>query len=84
MQLTAVRDQMIDKLAELLSGKTSGGIRQKLGEESMTKGSKFSRKNIEANLFPTKNIFRDESNYNVPEEVNLISTRTVSYVPIYS
>ena len=28
---------------------------------------------IENNLFPDKNIYRDESNYNVPEEVNLIA-----------
>ncbi|MFZ9046214.1 MAG: DNA-directed RNA polymerase subunit beta [Cyclobacteriaceae bacterium] len=72
-QLNEVREQMINKLAELLSGKTCSGIKHKFGEEIMTKGSKFSRKNIEANLFPAKNIFRDESNYNVAEEVNLIS-----------
>ncbi len=72
-QLNEVREQMINKLAELLSGKTCSGIKHKFGEEIMAKGSKFSRKNIEANLFPAKNIFRDESNYNVAEEVNLIS-----------
>jgi DNA-directed RNA polymerase subunit beta len=72
-QLTEVRNQMIDKLTLILEGKSSAGIKHKFGEEIMSKGAKFSRKNIEANLFPTKNVFRDESNYNAPEEVNLIS-----------
>jgi DNA-directed RNA polymerase subunit beta len=75
--LTEVRNQMIDKMAELLSGKTCQGIKHKFGEEVMSKGTKFSRKNIEANLFPPKNIFRDESTYNVAEEVNLISDLTL-------
>jgi DNA-directed RNA polymerase subunit beta len=39
----------------------------------ISKGVKFQRKVIESNLFPDKNIYRDESNYSVPEEVNLIS-----------
>ncbi|MDH5608259.1 MAG: DNA-directed RNA polymerase subunit beta, partial [Cyclobacteriaceae bacterium] len=72
-QLTEIRNQMIEKLVELLDGKTSQGVRHKFGEEVISKGVKFNRKNIEANLFPSKNIFRDESTYNVPEEVNLIS-----------
>ena len=72
-QLNEVRERMIEKLTTLLEGKTSNGIKHKFGEEIMSKGTKFSRKNIEANIFPPKNIFRDESNYNVPEEVNLIS-----------
>ena len=73
-QLTEVRSQMIEKLTKILDGKTCQGIKHKFGEEIFSKGTKFSgRKNIEANLFPDKNIFRDESNYNVPEEANLIS-----------
>ena len=36
----------------------------------MSKGTEFSRKNIEESLFPSKNLFRDESNYSVPEESN--------------
>ncbi len=72
-QLTEARDIMIDKIAKLLDGKTCQGIKHKFGEEVMSKGVKFSRKNIEANLFPPKNKYRDESNYNVPEEANLIS-----------
>jgi DNA-directed RNA polymerase subunit beta len=45
----------------------------KFGDEIITKGTKFNLKNIENNLFPAKNPYRDESNYNVPEEANLIS-----------
>ena len=37
------------------------------------KGPSSSTKNIETNIFPDKNIYKDESTYNVPEEVNLIS-----------
>jgi DNA-directed RNA polymerase subunit beta len=72
-ELTAVRAIMIDKMAVLLEGKTSQGVRHKFGDEIITKGVKFSRKNISENLFPDKNIYRDESTYNVAEEVNLIS-----------
>ncbi|WP_425390417.1 DNA-directed RNA polymerase subunit beta [Ekhidna sp.] len=72
-QLTEARATMIEKLVSLLEGKTCQGIKHKFGEEVMSKGVKFSRKNIEANLFPPKNKYRDESNYNVPEEANLIS-----------
>ena len=72
-QLTESREIMIDKITKLLEGKTCQGIKHKFGEEVMSKGVKFSRKNIEANLFPPKNKYRDESNYNVPEEANLIS-----------
>ena len=72
-QLTEARATMIDKITKLLDGKTCQGIKHKFGEEVMSKGVKFSKKNIEANLFPPKNKYRDESNYNVPEEANLIS-----------
>jgi len=71
--LTVIRDQMIEKLAKILGGKTSQAVRHKFGDELISKGVKFSAKNIKENLFPEKNIYRDESNYNVPEEVNLIS-----------
>ncbi|MGB3182299.1 MAG: DNA-directed RNA polymerase subunit beta [Cyclobacteriaceae bacterium] len=71
--LLVVRDDMVEKLISILEGKTSQGVRHKFGDEVMSKGVKFSRKNIEANLFPQKNIYRDESSYNVAEEVNLIS-----------
>ncbi|MGC4020696.1 MAG: hypothetical protein QM734_01520 [Cyclobacteriaceae bacterium] len=64
---------MINKLTSLLNGKTSNGVKHKFGDELISKGVKFSSKVIESNLFPDKNIYRDESNYNVPEEVNLIA-----------
>ena len=49
-------------------------MRHKFGDvEIMSKGVKFNLlKNIEENLFPEKNKYRDESNYNVQAEVNLI------------
>src|SRR5690606_4229213 len=71
--LLGIRARMINKLVTILDGKTSLGVRHKFGDEIISKGAKFSLKNIENNLFPAKNPYRDESNYNVPEEANLIS-----------
>ena len=71
--LTVVRNQMVDKLFSLLQGKTSQGVVHKFGDEIISKGVKFNKANISENLFPEKNIYRDESNYNVQEEVNLVS-----------
>src|SRR5690606_28626634 len=64
---------MINKMVQLLEGKSSLGVKHKFGDEIISKGVKFNVKNIEENVFPEKNIYRDESTYNVPEEVNLIS-----------
>jgi DNA-directed RNA polymerase subunit beta len=72
-QLTELRNEMIKKLNTLLTGKTSNGVKHKFGDELISKGVKFSAKVIENNLFPDKNIYRDESNYAVAEEVNLIA-----------
>jgi DNA-directed RNA polymerase subunit beta len=72
-QLSELRAEMVKKLTTLLTGKTSQGVKHKFGDELISKGVKFSSKVIESNLFPDKNIYRDESNYNVPEEVNLIA-----------
>ncbi len=71
--LNEVREQMIEKLAKLLEGKVCQGIKHKFGDEIMSKGVKFSKQNIEENLFPARNIYRDESTLNVPEEANLLS-----------
>jgi len=71
--LSNLRTIMIDKMTELLDGKTSNGIKHRFGDEIITKGAKFSKKNIVDGLFPEKNIYKDESSYNVPEEVNLIT-----------
>ena len=72
-ELRVVRAQMINKMVKLLEGKTSLGVKHKFGDEIISKGVKFNTKNIEENIFPEKNIYRDESTYNVAEEVNLIS-----------
>jgi len=72
-QLADLRTEMIAKLTQLLNGKTSSGVKHKFGDELISKGVKISSKVIDNNLFPDKNIYRDESNYNVPEEVNLIA-----------
>nr|WP_243409371.1 DNA-directed RNA polymerase subunit beta [Pontibacter virosus] len=69
--LNAIKSVMVDKLVALLEGKTSQGIKHKFGDEILTKGVKFSRKNIIEALFPEKNPYKDESNYAVPEEVNM-------------
>ncbi len=71
--LVALRDNMIDRLSRLLDGAVSQGVRHKFGDELLSKGVKFSTSNIKENLFPEKNVYRDESTYNVPQEVNLIS-----------
>ena len=71
--LTAIRNEMVEKLYHMLSGKTSQGVKHKFGDEIISKGVKFNKSNISENLFPEKNIYRDESNYNVQEEVNLVS-----------
>ncbi len=70
--LLELRSQIIEKLVNLLEGKNCLGIRHKFGDEILSKGVKFNRKNVTENLFPEKNPYKDESNYNVKEEVNLI------------
>jgi DNA-directed RNA polymerase subunit beta len=70
--LTGLKELMVEKLLILLDGKTSQGVKHKFGEEIVAKGVKFNKKNIESNIFADKNSFRDESQYQVPEEVNLI------------
>ncbi|MCC9137637.1 DNA-directed RNA polymerase subunit beta [Pontibacter silvestris] len=70
-ELISIKNVMVDKLVDLLEGKTTNGIKHKFGDEILTKGSKFSRKNIIEALFPEKNPYKDESNYAVPEEVNM-------------
>src|SRR5687768_6650848 len=70
-ELRQVKAIMIEKLVTLLDGKTSQGVKHKFGDEIMSKGVKFNKKNIVENLFPDKNPYKDESNYAVPEEVTL-------------
>ncbi len=71
-ELSALKVVMIDKMVELLDGKATNGVKHKFGEELVSKGAKFNKSNISNNLFPEKNMFVDESTYNVPEEANLL------------
>ncbi|MEQ9297951.1 MAG: DNA-directed RNA polymerase subunit beta [Cyclobacteriaceae bacterium] len=71
--LNEVRAQMVQKITNILSGKTCQGVKHKFGDEIISKGVKFNGKNVEENIFPRKNVYRDESTLNVPEEANLIS-----------
>jgi DNA-directed RNA polymerase subunit beta len=64
---------MIKKLVTLLAGRSSQGVMHKFGDEIISKGVVFNEANISTNIFPEKNIYRDESHYSIPEEVNLIS-----------
>lgn len=71
-QLSDLRGEMIEKIVEILDGKTCQGIKHKFGEEIMSKGVKFNRNNITENIFPLKNIFTDETSLAVPEEATLV------------
>jgi len=71
-ELTELRDRMIGKLSELLRNRKCKGITHKYGDVIMSSGAKFTVTNIKENLFPAKNIYSDESQYTIPEEVNLI------------
>ncbi|XWN34731.1 MAG: DNA-directed RNA polymerase subunit beta [Roseivirga sp.] len=71
-ELLKLRSTAIEKLAKLLEGETSQGIYHKFGDELIGKGKKLTASLIEKNLFPSKNIYRDEENYNIPEETHLI------------
>ncbi|GAA4849820.1 DNA-directed RNA polymerase subunit beta [Algivirga pacifica] len=70
--LKGLEVKAINKLTELLDGLTSQGVFHKFGEEILSKGVKFSYENIQKNLFPERNPYKDESSYAVPEEVNLL------------
>ncbi len=72
-QLTALKARAVKKLAEILAGKTSNGVKHKFGDDIIAKGTKFTETNIRERIFPEKNVYRDESNYSVPEEANLLS-----------
>jgi DNA-directed RNA polymerase subunit beta len=72
-ELSALRAKMIEKMTILLEGKVcANGVKHKFGDIIVSKGTKFSRANIEMNIFPEKNDYRDESQHAVPEETNLL------------
>ncbi len=70
--LLKLRATAIEKLATLLEGEVSQGVYHKFGDELVGKGQKFTASLIEKNLFPDKNVYRDEENASIPEETNLI------------
>ena len=70
--LSELKEIMIDKMSNLLSGKVTNGVKHKFGDELISKGMKFTKSNISNNLFPEKNPYVDESTYSVPEESNLL------------
>ena len=70
--LLQLRTTAIQKLTKLLAGEVSSGVYHKFGDELISKGNKFSASLIETTLFPEKNIYRDEANYSIPEETNII------------
>ena len=70
--LLHLRATLIEKLTKLLEGEVSQGVYHKFGDELIGKNKKFTAALIEQNLFPSKNIYRDETNASIPEEANLI------------
>ena len=63
---------MVDKLVQLAGRQNlTGREAQVSAMRSCPKGVKFGKKNITEALFPEKNPYKDESNYAVPEEVNM-------------
>ena len=72
-ELLDLKNSMVTKLSEVLTGKKTEGVIHKFGDEIIAKGAKFSNKNIAEGLFADQNIYRDESNLSVPEETNLLS-----------
>ncbi len=71
--LLRLRAAVIAKLVQLLEGETAQGVYHKFGDALIKKGKKFTAALIEKALFPEKNVYRDEANYSIPEETNLIS-----------
>ena len=70
--LADLRAAMIDKLGRLLEGETSQGVYHQFGAELIAPGKPFTVDLIEKNLFPKKNLYRDEAYLNIPEETNLM------------
>jgi DNA-directed RNA polymerase subunit beta len=72
-QLLELRAIMLHKLSKLLTGEKSQGVHHQFGDELIPVGQVFTDQLIEKQLFPVKNLYRDESYYNIPEETNLIA-----------
>ncbi|WP_339044780.1 DNA-directed RNA polymerase subunit beta [Cardinium endosymbiont of Tipula unca] len=76
--LLKLRDIAIKKLSTVLDGVTTNGIFHQFGDEIIPENTKLTVALIAEKFFPKKNIYRDESLYNVPEEVNLIGDLLLS------
>lgn len=70
--LLRLRATVIEKLTHLLAGEVSRGVYHKFGDELIGKRKKFTATLIEKNLFPDKNIYRDDSKLSIPEETHLM------------
>ena len=73
MELIELRKEMIRKLSKLLEGRKVRSVQHKYGDVLMPKGTVFTEKEIEARLFLLQDPYGDDSDYTIPEEVNLIS-----------
>lgn len=73
IDLSNLRSIVVNKLATLLEGKVSQGVKHKFGSELVSPGVKFNKEVISNNLFPKEDAFRDATQLIVPEEANLIS-----------
>ncbi|WP_114910410.1 DNA-directed RNA polymerase subunit beta [Cardinium endosymbiont of Sogatella furcifera] len=70
--LLKLRDIAIKKLSIVLDDIVTSGIYHQFGDEIIAEGTKLTSLLIAEKLFPSKNIYRDESLYNVPAEANLL------------
>ena len=70
--LLKLREVVITKLSIVLNDVITSGIYHQFGSEVMAPGKTLTPTVITEKLFPKKNIYKDDSFYNVPEEVSLI------------
>ncbi len=70
--LLTLREMAIKKLTVVLNGVVSNGVYHQFGDEIIPAGEPFTSSLLSEKVFPKKNLYRDESLYNVPEEVNLL------------
>jgi len=71
-QLIKLREIVIKKLSLVLQDLVTNGVYHEFGNEIIAPGKQFTETLIAEKLFPKKNIYNDDSFYNVPEEVHLI------------
>ncbi|MBX9890583.1 MAG: DNA-directed RNA polymerase subunit beta [Amoebophilaceae bacterium] len=70
--LFKLREVVITKLSIVLNGMVTNGMYHQFGSEIIAPGKTLTPTVITEKLFPKKNIYKDDSFYNVPEEVSLI------------